>query len=52
MEDILALYQGIKALAKDGIKDAIIIGDSRILVKSLNSNNSLMELNLDHIYER
>ena len=51
MAEILALFQG-KILAKEGIKDAFVIGDSRKTISSFSSRRSFRNIKMDRILER
>lgn len=48
----LALFQGLKLLLKLGIKEAIIFGDSEVIIKTMVTNPSPRDLRLARLIQR
>ena len=52
MAEALALRQGLILAKNHGIKDIVVIGDSRLVIQALNSGNLLEDMKIQQLLKK
>ena len=52
MAEVYGLWQGIKQLKDKGVEEAIVFGDSRLIIQALNGASQTQNMRLDRMIKR
>ena len=52
MAEALSLWQGLKLAKNQGLKDIVVIGDSRLVIQTLNANNLPEDVKIRQMVKR